>query len=257
VPEARAGYARLEALVRREFPDAPLAFAYTSDKVRRALRRDGDQGLNVAQALSGLYDQGVTHALVQSLHASPGLEFHWARQQALAFRHPRKGFAEVAVGDPLLAAPADLEAVAAALPSYLPEGIGPDEAVVLVGHGTYHPAQTSYLALQGILAQPFPGVRVATLMGRPGIEETLAALQHMGRRAVHLLPFMFAAGHHVRHDLAGEAPDSWKNILTAAGYGCTCHLTGLGDHPPFRSIWLAHLRRAMRTLAGDEHHTST
>lgn len=241
IEEARRGYDLFEAEVRQRHPDMELAWAYTAHKVRRKLIRRGQECDSLAEALSRLHDNGVTHLAVQSLHTTPGVEFHWTRDQALAYRHPRKGFPDVRVGGPLLLSDNDLQRSCQALQGYIPAERQPEQAVVLVGHGTYHHGQKRYLDFQEHAQRDDPRIYVGTLMGRPSCADILATLQADGVQEAWLLPFMSVPGHHVQVDVFGDSPSSWKNRLEQAGFIMHCRVTGTLEHTLFRNIWLDHL----------------
>lgn len=241
LPEARDGYEAFAAEVRERFPDHALHWAFTAHKVRRKLAARGVRHDSVAVALSTLHDQGVTHLAVQSLHTVPGVEYHWTRDQAMVYRHARKGFVEVRVGPPLLMTGEDLERVRQGLGAYIPADRRPDEAVVLVGHGTYHQGHQRYLDWEARVREHDPRVFVGALMGRPDCGEMVARLKENGATRVWLLPFMSVPGHHVQVDVYGEGPRSWKSRLAAAGFRVMTRLTGTLEHAPFREVWMDHL----------------
>jgi sirohydrochlorin cobaltochelatase len=249
LPDARAGYEALDREVRQRFPGVPVRWAYTAHKIRRKLAARGFENDSVAVALSRLHDEGVTHLAVQSLHTVPGVEYHWTLDQARVFHHPRKGFLDVAVGGPLLMAGADLEAAAAALGGYPPPERGPGDALVLVGHGTYHEGHRRYLEFEALLRRNDPLVFMGTLMGEPGCAAVIRRVLAAGARRVWLLPFMSAPGHHVRVDIAGDGPHSWKSHMAAAGLDARVCMTGTMEHGPCRALWLEHLEGAWRTVA--------
>lgn len=250
VKGSRGGYAAFEAEVRERFPDVHVAWAYTAHKVRKKLAERGYDHDSVGVALSRLHDDGVTHLAVQSLHTVPGVEYHWTRDLAMAYEHPRKGFEQVAMGDPLLATDADLKRACAALDGYIPTEREPGEPVVLVGHGTYHEGHQRYIDYESCVQSRDPHIHVAGLMGRPHLGDVLERLQHMDAkpRRVWLVPFMSVPGHHVRVDILGEHARSWANRLRAAGYEVQGELTGTLEHPAFRALWLEHLDRAVAML---------
>ncbi len=249
LPEARDGYEVFAAEVRKRFPDCALRLAFTANKVRRKLAARGAEHDSVAVALSRLHDEGVTHLAVQSLHTVPGVEYHWTMDQALVYRHPRKGFAEVRVGGPLLMAGEDLDRVRLGLGSYIPADRRPDEAVILVAHGTYHQGHQRYLDWEARVREHDPRVHLGTLMGRPDCGDILDRLGEGGTRRVWLVPFMSVPGHHVRVDVYGEGPGSWKSRLEAAGFRVMTRLTGTLEHAPFREVWMDHLRATVAALS--------
>ncbi|WP_285907640.1 sirohydrochlorin cobaltochelatase [Pseudodesulfovibrio pelocollis] len=252
IDEARRGYDLFEAEVRQRHPGMELAWAYTAHKVRRKLNRRGRECDSLAVALSRLHDKGVTHLAVQSLHTTPGVEYYWTREQSLAYRHPRKGFPEVVVGGPLLLSEQDLDRSCQALQGYIPAERSPEQAVVLVGHGTYHHGQQRYLDFQERVQRDDPLIRVGTLMGRPACDDVMAGLEADGVKDVWLVPFMCVPGHHVHLDVFGNGPSSWKNRMEHAGFTVRGSVTGTLEHAPFRTIWLEHLDQACAHIRAQE-----
>jgi len=246
--EAREGYARFERTVRERHPGIPVAWAYTAHKVRRKLAERGLDHDSLAVALSRLYDQGVTHLAVQSLHSVPGVEYHWTLAQAEAFRHPRKGFRELAVGASLLHDEDDLMAAREALWEMIPAARKADEAVVLVGHGTYHQAQQRYLDFELLVRQRDELVFMGTLMGSPGLDDILEALRTAGVRTAWLVPFMCVAGYHVREEIFGSGAESWQSVIQTSGIACQAHVAGTIENPGMAGLWLAHLDRALKKV---------
>ena len=248
IPEARTGFDLMETEVARRFPEVTVRWAYTAHKVRRKLAQRGYEHDSVAVALSKLHDEGVTHLAVQSLHTVPGVEYHWTLDQAEVYRHPRKGFLAVSMGGPLLHSAQDLARACAGLEGYIPAERTPDEAVVLVVHGTYHQGHQRYLDFQACAKGKEPLVFVGSLMGQPGCAKIEEQLRAAGVKRVWLLPFMSVPGHHVRVDMYGDRPGSWLSRLAAAGLNVRTRLTGTLEHGPFRALWLEHLEQAFRQL---------
>jgi len=246
--EARKGYEQFERMVRDRHPGIPLTWAYTAHKVRRKLAERGLDHDSLGVALSRLYDQGVTHLAVQSLHSVPGVEYHWTLAQAQAFHHPRKGFRELAVGTSLLHGEDDLRSAREALWGMIPAPRKADEAVVLVGHGTYHQAQQRYLDFELLAREQDKLVFMGTLMGRPGVEDVLQQLRQAGVRKAWLVPFMCVAGYHVREEIFGSGPDSWQNIFEDAGIACMTHVAGTIENSGMAAIWLAHLELTLEKV---------
>ena len=63
-------------------------------------------------------------------------------------------------------------------------------------------------------------------------------------KKVYLAPFMIVAGDHARNDLAGEEEDSWKSILTKAGYEVEVILKGMGELKEVARIFVEHAKKA-------------
>ncbi|SKA79048.1 sirohydrochlorin cobaltochelatase [Paucidesulfovibrio gracilis DSM 16080] len=248
MPEAQASFRNIEAKVHAAYPDIPVQWAFTSHIIREKLARtEGKDLLSPMQALAAMADSGFTHVAVQSLHTIPGEEFHGLLQTVNAFRFPG-GIAHLSVGAPLLAVTADLERAAEAMLANVPEDRTSDEAVVFMGHGTHHPGNVYYIAMQEILRARDPLAFIGTVEGSPSLDQVRAELKKNDVHKAWLVPFMSVAGDHARNDMAGPEEDSWISILTADGVNCTPVLKGSAEFDNVVQIWVDHLDHALEEL---------
>jgi sirohydrochlorin cobaltochelatase len=248
VPEARAALENIDARARARFPGIEVRWAYTSRIVRGKLAGEGLHVDSPAMALARMMDDGFTHVAVQSLQTIPGEEFHGLQRTVEAFSGLPKGMDTVTLGLPLLAEPDDVEACARAVMASLPTERRKDEAVILLGHGTRHPANIYYPGLQFSLNRLDPLVLVGTVEGTPSLDDVRAALRERKVARAWLLPFMAVAGDHAVNDMAGDGEDSWKSVLTADGVDCVPVLRGTAEGQAFVDIWLDHLQAALERL---------
>jgi sirohydrochlorin cobaltochelatase len=244
IPEARAAYEHVEERLREAFPDLPLRWAFTSKMVRNKLASSGKHYDSPAQALAGMMDQDFTHVAVLSLHIVPGEEYHGLAATAHAFQGMPKGMRKVLVTHPLLGAPSDMEAAADALLSMVPADREAGEAVVFMGHGTHHPGNAFYPAMQYYLWRRDKLAFVGAVEGAPTLDDVLAELETRGVRKARLLPLMTVAGDHVRNDMAGPE-DSWRTALAARGIETRAVLKGAAEYDAVVDIWIEHLRGAL------------
>ena len=236
--------AATEAALAEAYPGWPVYRAFTSGMILKKLRqRDGVEIDNVAQAMARLEREGYTQVAVQSTHVMHGEEY----EKMLTQLEPYKLTMEIAVGAPLLHAQSDYEAVADALLSWLPLP-GDGEALVLMGHGTAHFANSAYAQMEHVLQSRCPRIYIATVEGYPTLDSVAEQLQRQPEiRRLTLAPFMLVAGDHARNDMAG-GEDSWKETLEAKGYEVTCILKGLGECPAIQKLFVAHCGEAMERL---------
>ena len=236
--------AATEAALAEAYPGWPVYRAFTSGMILKKLRqRDGVEIDNVAQAMARLEREGYTQVAVQSTHVMHGEEY----EKMLAQLEPYKLTMEIAVGAPLLHAQSDYEAVADALLSWLPLPAD-GEALVLMGHGTAHFANSAYAQMEHVLQSRCPRIYIATVEGYPTLDSVAEQLQRQPEiRRLTLAPFMLVAGDHARNDMAG-GEDSWKETLEAKGYEVTCILKGLGECPAIQKLFVAHCGEAMERL---------
>jgi len=211
--DAEAGCIRpVERAIAAAFPDREVRRAWTSRIIARRLAERGEVVENEAEALARLRREGCEDIAFAPTHIIRGQEYE--RVAAVADGLP--------VSAPLLDTEADLEWMAALL-----DGIAAQEGrtLLVMGHGTDHAADRTYARLRTMLSDR---VKLACVEGRLALEGILDALEAVPGKRLTLMPLMLVAGDHARNDLAGDAPDSWKNILLARGFDVRTRLTGLG-----------------------------
>jgi sirohydrochlorin cobaltochelatase len=245
IPSAQAAFDNIEEAVKAEFPGVPVKWAYTSYIIREKLAKSGRELDSPEVALAKLMDEGYSRVAVQSLHIMPGAEFHDLRISAGAFKGMTDGFKQLLVGYPALSTSEDLSKAVDAIFSIIPKERKPDEAVVLMGHGTHHPSNTVYEAMMYRLQRRDPNVYMGTVEGTPSLKDVKGMLLSKGVKKAYLLPFMSVAGDHTVNDLAGDEDDSWKRVLTGAGIQCVPVIKGLAEYDAFVDIWLDHLKVIM------------
>lgn len=253
-----------ERRIQAAFPDYPVFRAFTSRTViRRIAERDGVQIENESQVLERLCSEGYGEVFVQPLHIVAGAEYEKMKSLVVHCAHRvYKAFARIGLGRPLLfytgqeGAPDDYFTAIAALKMHLPE-IQADTALVLMGHGGQHPANTAYAALQLKLRQAgMERTFVYTVEGFPALTDIVKELQEQKLRKVILAPFMLVAGDHALNDMAGDEADSARSILLSAGFEVDVLLYGLGEIPAIQDIYVQHLRDAMEASThGLKQHT--
>lgn len=248
VPEARSALDHIGTKAAQRFSGLEIRWAYSSRIVREKLAAQGQSFDSPAMALARMMDDGFTHVAVQSLHTIPGEEFHALKQTVDAFSGLPKGMDSVVLGLPLLAEPDDVEACAKAIHASLPPERKKGEAVILMGHGTHHPANIYYPGLQYSLNRLDPLVLVGTVEGTPSLDDVRQTLKKSAVAKVYLLPFMAVAGDHAVNDMAGDEEDSWKSVLTNDGLTCVPVLRGTAQTPAFVDLWLDHLQAALERL---------
>ncbi|MBS6215643.1 MAG: sirohydrochlorin cobaltochelatase [Clostridiales bacterium] len=230
---------RIEAAVSAALPGRDLFRAFTSGMILRKLaQRDGVHIDNVDQALERLARQGYEDVLLQPTHILNGEEYDKLCAQA----EPWRGrFARFAVGNPLLTTAEDYLAAADAVMESIPAP-GADEALVFMGHGSAHFANSAYALLEYALHdRGWDRAFLGTVEGYPALDQVLRRLrERSGVRRVRLQPFMVVAGDHAANDMAGGEEDSWKSRLEREGYAVECVLRGLGEYPAFRALFAGH-----------------
>ena len=79
-------------------------------------------------------------------------------------------------------------------------------------------------------------------------QAVIDAVKAAGYTKVVLRPLMVVAGDHANNDMAGEDPDSWKSLFTAAGLEVEVQIAGLGSVPAVQQLYVDHTGEAMASL---------
>ena len=245
LPEAQVSFENVDKQVKKEFPNIPVQWAFTSSIIRNKLAKQGKKLDSVAMALAKMMDQGFTHVAVQSLHTIRGEEFNDLIHTAHAFEGMPGGIEKIIIGSPLLSSQKDMENVTDAIIENIPGKRMKGDAVVLMGHGTPHPSNAFYAALMFNLQRKDPNVFVGTVEGSPTIEDIKAMLKRKKIKKAYLMPFMSVAGDHARNDMAGAEEGSWKSILEKQGLKCEIILKGTAEYDNMIDIWMGHLKDVM------------
>ena len=225
------------------FPDYDVKRTFTSEKIIRILKsREGIVVDTTREALENIYQAGYKELIVQPLHILNGFEYHDVVVEMRAYAGK---FESMKLGAPLLSSSEDYNDLVKALVKDMPE-VGAGEAVVLMGHGTAHPANSAYPAMEYTFKRfGYNSVYVGMVEGAPELSDVMEMLERDGIKKVTLMPLMLVAGNHVELDMAGDEEDSWKSILTAAGYQVETILKGIGEVDAVRQMYVEHAQSAV------------
>lgn len=274
-PQALQSIMNIKHRVEAAFPDTPVKLAFTSNIIRKKWQRRSTDAkwqaehpdipvevLHVKTPLATIADlqnDGFKDITVQSLHVFAGEEFDNLKQLMLGLQSIRTlkaksvPFKRLRLGRPALGMPGDkypyeddIAAAVKVLRSDVEEAKAMDAALVYMGHGNDFYSTGIYAELQRSLETTHHHpVFLGCVEGYPGFDDVLAALAQSGKQKVLLKPFMVVAGDHASNDMAGDEDDSWKVLLTAAGYDVTPQLRGLGSLDAWADLYVNHLRDAM------------
>lgn len=227
----------IEEEIRQRYPEYAVYRAFTSETVIRKLKRRENLSVDTVQeALRKMAKDGIEKTAVQPTLVINGLENDRMLKVLL---DNMKLFREMSVGKPLLSSVADYKKAIHAVMCEI--HIEEDEALVLMGNGTDHHANSAYPMLEYTFhALGYNYVLVGTIDSFPDLHNVRTKLEISGKRKVVLMPFMLTAGNHAKKDMAGEE-DSWKSELEAEGYDVRIIMRGLGEFPGIRRIFLEHL----------------
>jgi sirohydrochlorin cobaltochelatase len=244
VPSAQVAFVNIEKQVRAAFPETEIRWAYTSKTIRKKLAKNGTSIDSPEIALARLMDDGFTRVVVQSLHMIPGVEFEELNAHARLFG--QMGMDRVEVSPPLLSSDEVLDKVLQTIAAtIIPQERKPEDAVILMGHGTHHASDAIYSALMYKAQKMDANLYVGTVEGHPTFDEVKAILVKKGVKKAYLLPLMTVAGDHAKNDMAGEEPSSWKSQLAKEGIASVPVLQGLAEFDPLVALWVENLKTAM------------
>lgn len=249
----------VENKIKESFKDYETRRAFTSDIIIKKLAERDKLVIDTPeQALEKLKNEGFTQVLVQPLHLITGAEYDDIVAVVNKYQ-AGNSFKKIAVGRPILYSmggaysdgreyPNSYQMAMEALKKQLPK-LAPDAAVVLMGHGSPHPASSAYACFQSVLRDNGLGnVLVGTVDGYPGLDEVKKGLKDQKIKKVTLMPFMLVAGDHANNDMNGDEDDSWKSQLKQDGYLVDVYLHGLGENPAFQEMYVNNVKDALAEM---------
>lgn len=210
--------------------------AFTSRIIRKKLReRDGIDIPDPHTLFEHLIAQGYDSIRCLTTHVIAGIEYEQLCADAAQFP-------QVRMARPLLWSESDYDTCVHAVMHSIPAR-QENEALLLMGHGTEHFANAAYCELEHkFRTEGYANVYVGTVEGYPTLNNIIPQLQAAQIKKILLMPFLIVAGEHARHDLSGDAPDSWKSRLEALGFETRTVLMGLGEIPEIAQKFAGHLK---------------
>lgn len=127
--------------------------------------------------------------------------------------------------------------------------IGKKDAILVMAHGTPHPANAYYSVVQNRLdAANLGNVYIYSVEGWPHLDTVIPQLKAKGIKNVILMPMMMVAGDHANNDMAGADDDSHKSILEKEGFKVTTYIHGLGENEAVRQMFVERADEAWNAL---------
>ena len=228
---------KAEKQIRDTFSEYDIYRAFTSHKIIKKLQEKYEIFIDTPEAmLEKLYDSGYEEIIMQPLHMIPGEEFIYINKIAEIFKEK---FEVLKVGRPIFyyqgieELPQDYSLFIEATKELYEE----NNAVVLMGHGTAHPANSVYGCLQAVFEdEGYENVFVTTVEGYPNFENVISRVKRKNIREVTLAPLMVVAGDHARNDMASDDKESLKSMLEAEGIKVNVYMKGLGENEKFNKL---------------------
>ena len=230
---------KAEKQIRDTFSEYDIYRAFTSHKIIKKLQEKYEIFIDTPEAmLEKLYDSGYEEIIMQPLHMIPGEEFIYINKIAEIIKEK---FEVLKVGRPIFyyqgieELPQDYSLFIEATKELYEE----NNAVVLMGHGTAHPANSVYGCLQAVFEdEGYENVFVTTVEGYPNFENVISRVKRKNIREVTLAPLMVVAGDHARNDMASDDKESLKSMLEAEGIKVNVYMKGLGENEKFNKLYI-------------------
>ena len=136
----------IENKISNEFSNYDIYRAFTSGIIIKKLKREGFNVDGVSEAIEKLISLGYDECYIQPTHIIAGLEYEKIINEAKVYENKFKVFK---IGKPLLYTTAHINNLIDILVNNI--DYNKNEAVVLMGHGSEHFANTVYASLDYML----------------------------------------------------------------------------------------------------------
>ena len=171
---------KAEKQIRDKFSEYDIYRAFTSHMIIKKLKEKYEIFVDTPEEmLEKLYEAGYEEVIMQPLHMIPGEEFIYINKIAELFKEK---FEVLKVGRPIFyyqgieELPQDYSLFIEATKELYEE----NNAVVLMGHGTAHPANSVYGCLQAVFEdEGYENVFVTTVEGYPNFENVISRLKRI------------------------------------------------------------------------------
>lgn len=229
----------IEDLVKEVFDDIPCYRAFTSEIIRRKMKREENIDMdNVKGCLEKLKDCGYTHIYVLATHIIPGIEYEKILQ---AVENYKNEFEEIKVSRPFLDERMGKNEIEI-LKNYIKVNAKNDEAIVMIGHGTEHSSNKYYEKFENMLRSEINNIYISNIEGRPFISDIISQLENKKIKKVYLYPFLLVAGDHALNDITSDEADSIKSCIIKSGLDVQAFVTGLGSNKLMQKLFVNRLK---------------
>ncbi len=238
--------------IKAAHPGVKVVTAFTSHIIIDRIK--ANEGLEIPtpeKALEQLRAEGYTRVAMTSLDIIPGMEYTY--KDAVYNLH-KNDFKKMTFGTPLMywqgqeGQDDDITAAMQALSTQFPKQ-GKKDAILVMAHGTPHPANAYYAVMQDRLNElGFKNVLIFSVEGWPHLDNVMPQLKARGIKNVTLMPLMMVAGDHANNDMAGDEPDSFKSILESEGFKVSAYIHGLGENAAVQKLFVEKADQAWQAL---------
>ena len=233
-------------------PGKKVVVAYTSHIIINRVKKN--EGITIPtpeEAVAQLKAAGYTRVAFTSLDIIPGIEY--AYKEAV-FNQFKDQFKKATLATPLMyyqgqeEQPDDVKDVMAAFATQFPAK-EKGKAVMIMAHGTPHPANAYYSVMQARLnSLGRDDAIIYSVEGWPHLDTAIEILKAKKIKEVTLMPLMMVAGDHANNDMAGDEDDSHKVILQKEGIKVNTYIHGAGENAKIREQFVARVNAAVEAL---------
>jgi sirohydrochlorin cobaltochelatase len=233
-PEGLKDLEKVDRMVLKRYPDCEVRWVFTSGFISKKLKSLGTTTLferkvplcNLAEVYEELRREGKTDVVIGGLLTVSGSEY------SDVVLTPAEGL-NVEYNYPLLGAPGNIEKAARALAPYFGDD---DTYTIICAHGNARIPLLNLpmVQLHQYVSKRYKNVAVVTIEGPPGTEKAFADARATGLKKAKFVPFLFAAGGHIKNDVMSDEPGSFKMML---GLEAT-NEGGLVDNEGVMALWL-------------------
>ena len=241
--------------IKAAHPGVKVVTAFTSHIIIDRIK--DNEGLEIPtpeKALEQLKAEGYTRVAMTSLDIIPGMEYTY--KDAVYNLH-KNDFKKMTFGTPLMywqgqeGQDDDITATMQALSTQFPK-MGKKDAVLVMAHGTPHPANAYYAVMQDRLNElGYSNALIFSVEGWPHLDTVIPQLKAKGIKNVTLMPLMMVAGDHANNDMAGDEPDSFKSILEQEGFKVSAYIHGLGENAAVQKLFVEKADQAWEALQAE------
>lgn len=245
----------IENRVRAEYPDWEVRRAFSAHKVIKILKERDEIDVDTPeQAMQKLADEGYSKVVVMSLDVIPGFEYDYDTRVFNMWKD-QGSFKIMSLALPLFYymgqtnKPDDFIPALNAVRTKFPGQQSDDEAILIMAHGTAHPANAYYTVMQDRINKlGWKNTWIYTVEGTPNLEEIIAQMKGKNIKKVTLFPLMMVAGDHANNDMAGADKESHKSQLLAAGFEVDTYIHGIGENVAVQDLYMQRLKDAIANL---------
>lgn len=242
--------------IKAAHPGIKVVTAFTSHIViDRIKANEGITYPTPEEALEQLKAEGYTRVAMTNLNIIPGVEYAY---DLGVYQGYRDQFKKATFGTSLMywqgqeEQDDDVTETMQALSTQFPE-LGENDGVLIMAHGTPHPANAYYAVMQARLNEMGHGdkVQIFSVEGWPGIDDVIPKMKEQGIKHITIMPMMMVAGDHANNDMAGDEEDSYKSILEKQGFTVDAYVHGMGENQAIRDLFVKRANAAWDALIAE------